>query len=71
MMQRETTILIIDNYDSFTYNLVQYLGEIGCDVKVHRNDAVTLAEVDEMCPDGIVISPDQDYPMMLGYRFLL
>ncbi|MEE2821402.1 MAG: aminodeoxychorismate/anthranilate synthase component II [Acidobacteriota bacterium] len=66
MMQRETTILIIDNYDSFTYNLVQYLGEIGCDVKVHRNDAVTLAEVDEMCPDGIVISPGPGLPNDAG-----
>ena len=50
-------LLMIDNYDSFTYNLVQYLGELGADVKVVRNDEVTVDEVEAMRPDRIVISP--------------
>jgi len=50
-------ILMIDNYDSFTYNLVQYLGELGADVKTVRNDAITTAEIRELKPKGIVISP--------------
>jgi len=50
-------ILMIDNYDSFTYNLVQYLGELGADVKTVRNDAITIAEIRELSPQGIVISP--------------
>ena len=50
-------ILMIDNYDSFTYNLVQYLGELGADVKTVRNDAITTAEIRELKPQGIVISP--------------
>lgn len=50
-------ILMIDNYDSFTYNLVQYLGELGADVKTVRNDAITTAEIRELRPEGIVISP--------------
>ena len=50
-------ILMIDNYDSFTYNLVQYLGELGARVKTVRNDAITTAEIREMQPQGIVISP--------------
>jgi anthranilate synthase component 2 len=50
-------ILMIDNYDSFTYNLVQYLGELGAEVKTVRNDAITIAEIRELRPQGIVISP--------------
>jgi len=50
-------IAVIDNYDSFTYNLVQYLGELGADVKTVRNDEITVAEIRELEPDGIVISP--------------
>ena len=44
-------LLMIDNYDSFTYNLVQYLGELGADVRVYRNDAITLDDVEAMKPD--------------------
>jgi len=50
-------MLMIDNYDSFTYNLVQYLGELGADVKTVRNDAITTAGIRELNPEGIVISP--------------
>ena len=50
-------ILVIDNYDSFTYNLVQYLGQCGAEVLVKRNDEVTLAEVAQMRPEGIMLSP--------------
>jgi anthranilate synthase/aminodeoxychorismate synthase-like glutamine amidotransferase len=56
-------ILIVDNYDSFTYNLVQYLGELGADVVVRRNDAVTVREVEgEIRPDRIVVSPGPGTP---------
>jgi len=55
-------ILVIDNYDSFTYNLVQYLGELGGDVVVRRNDAVTVAEVEAFAPSKIVISPGPGTP---------
>ena len=55
-------ILVIDNYDSFTYNLVQYLGELGYTVEVRRNDAVTLDEIAEMNPAQIVISPGPGTP---------
>ena len=48
---------MIDNYDSFTYNLVQYLGELGAEVKTMRNDAISIAEIRELNPQGIVISP--------------
>ncbi|GMR15207.1 MAG: aminodeoxychorismate/anthranilate synthase component II [Gammaproteobacteria bacterium] len=50
-------ILMIDNYDSFTYNLVQYLGELGEEVETVRNDAITTAQISELSPSGIVISP--------------
>jgi anthranilate synthase component II len=59
-------LLMIDNYDSFTYNLVQYLGEIGEDVKVVRNDAITLAEVAELAPERIVVSPGPCTPNEAG-----
>ena len=59
-------ILVIDNYDSFTYNLVQYLGELGTDPVVRRNDAVTVDEIDEMGPAAIVISPGPGTPTDAG-----
>jgi anthranilate synthase component II len=59
-------LLMIDNYDSFTYNLVQYLGELGADVHVHRNDAVTLDEVAAWEPEAIVISPGPCTPNEAG-----
>ena len=59
-------LLMIDNYDSFTYNLVQYLGELGADVKVVRNDEVGLDEVERMRPELIVISPGPCSPNEAG-----
>ena len=59
-------ILMIDNYDSFTYNLVQYLGELGAEVVTMRNDAVTVDQVREMKPEGIVISPGPCTPNEAG-----
>ena len=59
-------LLMIDNYDSFTYNLVQYLGELGADVRVYRNDALTLGEVAAWKPDAIVISPGPCTPSEAG-----
>jgi anthranilate synthase/aminodeoxychorismate synthase-like glutamine amidotransferase len=59
-------VLVIDNYDSFTYNLVQYLGELGADVKVMRNDMVTLEDVAAAKPDRIVISPGPGRPEHAG-----
>ena len=55
-------LLVIDNYDSFTYNLVQYLGELGEGVEVRRNDQVTVAEIEDMAPARIVISPGPGTP---------
>lgn len=55
-------IIVIDNYDSFTYNLVQYLGELGADLVVHRNDQVTLEEIRALDPSHIVISPGPGVP---------
>ena len=48
---------MIDNYDSFTYNLVQYLGELGANVRVHRNDEITIEEIKAMNPERLMISP--------------
>jgi len=59
-------LLMIDNYDSFTYNLVQYLGELGADVRVVRNDAITLEDVAELAPEQIVISPGPCTPNEAG-----
>jgi anthranilate synthase component 2 len=59
-------LLMIDNYDSFTYNLVQYLGELGCDVRVFRNDAISVDEVEAMQPAQIVISPGPCTPNEAG-----
>ena len=60
------TILMIDNYDSFTYNLVQYLGELGADVHVRRNDTITLDEVEALGPAAAVISPGPCTPNEAG-----
>lgn len=59
-------LLVIDNYDSFTYNLVQYLGELGADIRVHRNDQITVDEVERMKPARIVISPGPGRPEDAG-----
>ena len=59
-------LLMIDNYDSFTYNLVQYFGELGADVQVHRNDKITIAEIEALNPDHIVISPGPCTPNEAG-----
>ena len=59
-------LLVIDNYDSFTYNLVQYLGELGQDVRVYRNDKITLKEIESLKPEKIVISPGPCTPKEAG-----
>jgi anthranilate synthase/aminodeoxychorismate synthase-like glutamine amidotransferase len=59
-------ILVLDNYDSFTFNLVQYLGELGRDISVRRNDGITLREIEEMSPEAIVISPGPRTPAEAG-----
>ncbi len=59
-------LLMIDNYDSFTYNLVQYLGELGEDVRVHRNDEITIEEIQTLNPDRIVLSPGPCTPNEAG-----
>ncbi|HBZ84614.1 MAG TPA: anthranilate/aminodeoxychorismate synthase component II, partial [Verrucomicrobia subdivision 6 bacterium] len=59
-------LLVIDNYDSFTYNLVQYFGELGADPQVKRNDAITPEEVEKMRPSKIVISPGPGTPADAG-----
>jgi len=59
-------ILMIDNYDSFTYNLVQYLGELGEDLQVFRNDKVSVAEIEELNPEKIVVSPGPCTPLEAG-----
>jgi anthranilate synthase component 2 len=59
-------LLMVDNYDSFTYNLVQYFGELGEDVRVFRNDAITLDEIAAMQPDHLVISPGPCSPKEAG-----
>ncbi len=59
-------VLLIDNYDSFTYNVAQYLGELGADVTVRRNDEITLADIERMAPERIVISPGPCTPNEAG-----
>ena len=59
-------LLMIDNYDSFTYNLVQYLGELGADVHVYRNDQISLQKIEELQPEKIVISPGPCTPNEAG-----
>jgi anthranilate synthase/aminodeoxychorismate synthase-like glutamine amidotransferase len=59
-------VFVLDNYDSFTYNLVQYLGELGAEVEVRRNDQVTVGEVEAMRPERIVVSPGPCTPQEAG-----
>ena len=59
-------ILMIDNYDSFTYNIVQYLAELDADVQVYRNDEITIAEIEKLAPEKIVISPGPCTPNEAG-----
>ncbi len=59
-------ILVIDSYDSFVFNLVQYLGELGAEPIVHRNDAITIAEAVDMAPDGVLLSPGPGRPENAG-----
>jgi anthranilate synthase/aminodeoxychorismate synthase-like glutamine amidotransferase len=59
-------LLMIDNYDSFTYNLVQYLGELGEDIRVFRNDKITIEDIEKMSPERIVISPGPCTPNEAG-----
>jgi anthranilate synthase/aminodeoxychorismate synthase-like glutamine amidotransferase len=59
-------VFVLDNYDSFTYNLVQYLGELGAEVEVRRNDQVTIADVEELKPERIVVSPGPCTPQDAG-----
>jgi anthranilate synthase/aminodeoxychorismate synthase-like glutamine amidotransferase len=59
-------IFVLDNYDSFTYNLVQYLGELGADVVVHRNDQISVEQIESMHPDRILISPGPCTPHEAG-----
>ncbi|GJM04088.1 MAG: glutamine amidotransferase [marine bacterium B5-7] len=59
-------LLMIDNYDSFTYNLVQYFGELGQEVQVYRNDKISIAEIEKLAPDHIVISPGPCTPNEAG-----
>jgi len=59
-------MIMIDNYDSFTYNLVQYLGELGADVVVHRNDQITVEEIEKLNPERIMISPGPCTPNEAG-----
>jgi anthranilate synthase/aminodeoxychorismate synthase-like glutamine amidotransferase len=59
-------LLVLDNYDSFTYNLVQYLGELGAEPTVHRNDAITLDAVEALKPQAIVVSPGPGTPGQAG-----
>lgn len=59
-------LLMLDNYDSFTYNVVQYLAELGADVHVYRNDEISLAEIEEMAPERMVISPGPCTPNEAG-----
>ncbi|MGZ4980759.1 MAG: anthranilate synthase component II, partial [Methylobacter sp.] len=59
-------VVMVDNYDSFTYNLVQYLGELGADVTVVRNDQVTVEDIEKLAPDKLVISPGPCTPKEAG-----
>ncbi len=62
----EIVVFVLDNYDSFTYNLVQYLGELGAQVEVRRNDEVTIGEIEAMRPERIVVSPGPCTPQEAG-----
>ncbi|MGC3963691.1 MAG: aminodeoxychorismate/anthranilate synthase component II [Rhodocyclaceae bacterium] len=59
-------LFMLDNYDSFTYNIVQYLGELGADVRVHRNDQITIEQIEAMRPERIVVSPGPCSPAEAG-----
>jgi anthranilate synthase component II len=59
-------ILVLDNYDSFVFNLVQYLGELGADPLVHRSDALSIEQIEELAPDGVLISPGPGRPEDAG-----
>ncbi len=59
-------LVLIDNYDSFTYNLVQFFGQLGVSPAVYRNDKITVAELEEMCPERLVISPGPCTPLEAG-----
>ncbi|WP_426414694.1 anthranilate synthase component II [Aestuariirhabdus sp. LZHN29] len=59
-------LLMIDNYDSFTFNVVQYLGELGVEVQVHRNDEISIAEIEALAPERIVVSPGPCTPNEAG-----
>lgn len=61
-------LLMIDDYDSFTFNIVQYFGELGEDVRVFRNDGITLDEIEALAPRRLVISPGPCSPRRPGYR---
>ena len=61
-----TRVLVIDNYDSFVYNLVQYLGELGAEPIVHRHDAITIQQMDAIGPDAVLISPGPGRPIDAG-----
>ena len=63
-------ILMIDNYDSFTFNVVQYLLELGAEVAVRRNDEITIADIEAMAPQKIVISPGPCTPTKPVYRWI-
>ncbi|WP_341908670.1 aminodeoxychorismate/anthranilate synthase component II [Polaromonas sp. YR568] len=63
---KKTRLLMIDNYDSFTYNIVQYFGELGADVEVFRNDEITVAEIAARAPDLLVVSPGPCSPAEAG-----
>ena len=60
-------ILMIDNYDSFTYNLVQYFGELGADLIVYRNDKISISQVNKLDPEKIIISPGPCTPTEAGF----
>ncbi len=65
-MSTEAKVLLIDNYDSFTYNLVQYFGELGASITVHRNDQLTIEEAKKEAPTHLVISPGPGHPKNAG-----
>jgi para-aminobenzoate synthetase component 2 len=65
-MSAAPTILVIDNYDSFVYNLVQYMAELGAEVAVRRNDEITAEEVADVAPDGVLVSPGPGHPRDAG-----
>ena len=66
-MDHAPTILVVDNYDSFVYNIVQYLGELGAEVIVRRNDEVDVADIGALHPDGVLISPGPGHPRDAGH----